>query len=1220
MKLSGDDSPSRVPPPLRAEVIVECLLEAVKDGAFFLLDPEGNIRHWNAGAERLFGYPAAAIIGHPFSELYPAEDHAAPPLQALLQTVLAEGRTALQGWRQRQDGSRFWAEITLVVVREATEALNGFAVIVRDRSASRRVEEALRASENRFRQLVEALPQLAWTSNTGGECDYLSPQWLTYTGIPAAAQLGYGWIAQLHPDDRDRALTDWKHAIETRNIFDSEFRIRRADGVYHWFSTRALPLLDEAGQLVKWFGSCTDIQEQRAMRDTLHQQAARMQLLADASQAFAEVGTDLQSLLERVVRITADAFDAFCAIALRAADDQWFHLNTMYDSDAELRDFIWQHWGAIPHRVDDSEMKRQLFSSGQPILMPTVDLQNLKKLISARSWLALEQLQVSSLIIVPLLLRGQVIGLFYLARHQSGQAAFDENALHLAQDLAERAALAIHNARLYADVQSELAGRRVAEEALRESQSQLHIALESGGLGLWVYDFANENLWWDDSTLKLFGLTREEVADGRLETFIARVHLEDRARVEQVRQAALRDGGMFYDEYRILRLDGQTLWISTRGSVITDATGKPLRMTGACVDISERKRAEMQLRLSEERFSRAFRSSPAAFLITRLEDGRILDVNDKYLALTGYRRDELLGNSTLDLQILNPQERNQIIQRLQKEGGQLREVETTIYARDGEPHAMLLSLEQIELDQEECLLALLFDITDRKRAQEAVQRFVACSPAVIYAINLTEAGFRHTWTSENMLALSGYRVEEAKGLDWWAAHLHPEDRQRVLAAHPFPYEIAHQILEFRFQRKDGSYFWVRDEKRLLRDAQGKAIEIVGSWSDITERVQLEEKLRHSQKMEAIGKLAGGIAHDFNNLLTVIMGYSELLLNDLSTEDPRRHHLQNIQQAGERATTLTRQLLAFSRKQILNPKVLDINEVVGTTEKMLHRLIGENIVLSTSYAPQIGTVKLDPNQLEQVIINLAVNARDAMPEGGRLLIETQDLMLDEAYSQLHPDIQPGRYAMIAISDTGIGMTPEVKAHLFEPFFTTKEVGKGTGLGLATVFGIVKQSGGYLEVYSAIGIGSTFKIYFPILETSVPFPPLGDSDEVPQLGTETILLVEDEEAVRSVAKLILETLGYQVLVASHGREALTIAESFSSTLHLLITDMVMPEMSGSQLAIILQGRQPDLKVLFMSGYIDDTLIREDILAAHQAFLQKPFSPLAFAKKVREVLDKE
>ena len=394
--------------------------------------------------------------------------------------------------------------------------------------------------------------------------------------------------------------------------------------------------------------------------------------------------------------------------------------------------------------------------------------------------------------------------------------------------------------------------------------------------------------------------------------------------------------------------------------------------------------------------------------------------------------------------------------------------------------------------------------------------------------------------------------------------------------------------------------------------------IHASYIDITERKKLEEQLRQSQRMESVGRLAGGIAHDFNNLLTVVTGYSELLLGQLAGDSPLRKDLEEIKRAGERAASLTQQLLAFSRRQVLQPKVLVLNEVVSRMEKMLRRLIGENVELRSNPGAELWSVKADPGQVEQVLVNLVVNARDAMPGGGKLVIETGNAILDEEYSRGHLPVQPGHYVMLAVSDTGVGMDEKTMSRIFEPFFTTKESGKGTGLGLSTVYGIVKQSGGYIWAYSEPGKGSTFKVYFPRTEDRAEDQPKATPPVEDLRGGNTVLVVEDEESIRKFACAVLGGYGYRVLEARDGEDALRVAGEHEVEIGLLLTDVIMPGMGGRELYDRISEQRPAIKVLFMSGYTDDAIVHHGVLDAGTSFLQKPFSAISLARKVKEVLE--
>jgi PAS domain S-box-containing protein len=409
------------------------------------------------------------------------------------------------------------------------------------------------------------------------------------------------------------------------------------------------------------------------------------------------------------------------------------------------------------------------------------------------------------------------------------------------------------------------------------------------------------------------------------------------------------------------------------------------------------------------------------------------------------------------------------------------------------------------------------------------------------------------------------------------------------------------------------------EAALHEISYGGAAADLAVLMDITGRRRLEDQLRQAQKMEAVGMLAGGIAHDFNNLLTIIAGYSQLILNSLGPSDPNRHSVEQIMKAGERAAALTKQLLAFSRRQVLQPRVLDVNKLVNGLSAMLRRLIGEDVELRLVLPGDLGTVSADPGQMEQVLMNLVVNARDAMPKGGILTVETKNVHLDQNYAGRHIAVKPGRYILLAVSDTGAGMDEATKARLFEPFFTTKASGKGTGLGLSTVFGIVKQSGGSVEVYSEPGKGTSVKVYLPRIDQPAAIEAEAARKKSGR-GSETILLVEDDEMVRTLVRETLVRDGYRILDASGPAEAKKISDQFKSPIQLMITDVVMPKVSGRELADQLTRRRPDMKVLYMSGYTDNAVLNNGILQKEVAFLQKPFTPALLTEKVRDVLEGE
>jgi two-component system cell cycle sensor histidine kinase/response regulator CckA len=514
------------------------------------------------------------------------------------------------------------------------------------------------------------------------------------------------------------------------------------------------------------------------------------------------------------------------------------------------------------------------------------------------------------------------------------------------------------------------------------------------------------------------------------------------------------------------------------------------------------------------------------------------------------------------------------------------------------------------------LVGVARDITGLKQADETIRRLSTAVGQSPTAVIITDPTGRIVYVNRKFTEITGYSSDEVVGKN-----------PRLLKSGKTSGEQYRQLWstilsgaiwrgEYQNRRKNGDFYWASATIAPVKDENGTITNFVATQEDVTETRSLEAQLRQAQKMEAVGRLAGGVAHDFNNLLTVITSYSQLLLEDMAAADPRRADLGEILRAATAAAELTRQLLAFSRQQVLEPRVLNLNDVLAAAGKMLQRLIGEDVALQLTLAPDLGNVKADPGQIEQVIMNLAVNARDAMPDGGKLTIETANIDLDTSYAAQHAVVTPGAYVLVTVTDTGSGMDEPTKARLFEPFFTTKEIGKGTGLGLATVYGIVKQSNGYIWVYSERGHGTSFKVYLPRV-SDMTAPAAEARPLFANGGTETILLAEDASGVRAAAEEILKRLGYTVLVANDGHTALELAAARTDTIHLLVTDVIMPEMSGRQLADRLQQQRPGLKVLYVSGYTDDAIVRHGMLEPGIAFLQKPFTPQTLARKVREVL---
>ncbi len=903
----------------------------------------------------------------------------------------------------------------------------------------------------------------------------------------------------------------------------------------------------------------------------------------------------------------------------------------------------------------------------------------------------------------------------------------------------------------------DITDRKRTEEMLRQSEEKYRTILENIEDGYYEVDLTGNFTFFNDSLCRMLGYSKNELIGMGNQQYTDQ---ENRKKLFEAFNRVYRTGEPITGfDWEVIRKDGAKVVGEASVSLLKDSKGQPIGFRGIARDITERKRAEEALTIEKQRFETLSKNAPFGMVMID-QDGTFKYINPKFIELFGYDLNDVPNGKTWFRKAFpDPPYRQEVISIWVRDleisrPGEKRSRTFTVTCKDGTEK--IINFIPVQLRTGENLMALE-DITDRKQAEEKIflsnerlNYLLSSTNAVIYAAK-PSGDYGATFISENVFQVTGYKSNEfIEESSFWFDHIHPEDQSWIEKEASKIFEKDLYGYEYRFQRKDGVYIWIRDEMRLVRDDKGEPLEIIGFWTDITEHklaeealresedryrlaiessndgvaivkgevhiyvnqrfaeifgyenpqeiigktytvsvhpddiemvreislkrqkgeavpsryefkgirkdgqeiyleasstkttykgepvalvylrdvterkkaekemLSLQDQLRQSQKMEAIGQLAGGIAHDFNNLLTVIKGNSELSLIDLEERDPLRENIEEIKGAADKAEQLTRQLLAFSRKQILEMKVLDLNQVMQRLDKMLRRILGEDIELKTFLPDFIWKVKVDPGQIEQVIINLAVNARDAMPDGGKLTIETANVELDEEYAHAHVAVTPGRYVMLSMSDSGVGMTPEVRERIFEPFFTTKEKSKGTGLGLSTVYGIVKQSGGNIWVYSEPGQGTTFKIYLPQVDEPLEEMKEGVVREVLQ-GNETILIVEDEEVVRKLAVRVLKKQGYKVLEAPDGGKAFMLCEAFKEPIHLILTDVVMPGMSGSKLVERLKEIHPEMKALYMSGYTDNAILHHGVLEPGINFIQKPFNVDGLARKVREVLDK-
>jgi len=856
---------------------------------------DGVITSWNPAAERLYGWSAAEAIGRPATDIVPPKQSA--ELMSIRERLArGEHTPPFETERVRKDGMPFPVSVTVSPVCDESGTVIGISKIVRDISAGKQVEQALRHSEAQHRALADGIPQLVWLADAEGAVQYCNARWLEYTGLSLDEVLGWGWVQALHPDDLATIRESWQSSAPSGATYEAEYRLRSADGNYRWFLDRGNAVRDDAGQIIRWVGTCTDIEAQK------QEQLAQSQLAA----------------------------------IVEASDD------AIVSTD---RLGVVQTWNSGAERVLGYAADR----------------------IVGRSFTCLSP--------------------EHLVDEQ--QAIFDRV----------------------------LAGAPV---------------------------------------------------HGAIATY--------------------------------LREDRQPVELSQTLSPIRDGGGRVVGISIISRDITEQQRLHAEHAALLARLRLYLSRSPMGCIITG-PDRRIREWNPAAAAILGYTAEEAVGRTIDELGIVSE-----------------------------------------------------------------------------------------------------------------AARAHVESIRARLLAGDMSAHCADENVT-----KDGRTIFCEWYNTPLLEPDGAFAGSLSMFVDTTDKRHLETQLRHAQKMEGIGQLAGGIAHDFNNMLAVICGYTEMVLGNLSSVHPSRGHLVEIQKAADRAAALTRQLLAFSRRQLLAPKVLELNDLVLNLDTMLRRLIGEDIEFITLTEPAPGWVKADPGQLEQVLVNLVVNARDAMSDGGSMILKTEQVYLDAEFVTSHPGVQPGPHVVLSVRDSGSGMNGDTLSRIFEPFFTTKEVGKGTGLGLSTVYGIVTQSGGCVEVDSEVGHGSVFRVFLPSVA-----PPEGVEEQVrtPILptGSETVMVVEDEPMVRGFAVEVLRGVGYTVLQARHGDEALDMILSHREPIHLLLTDVVMPRMSGPVLAERVRSLRPETAVLFMSGYTDEAILSPGGTASGAELLQKPFGPRLLAERVRRVLDKQ
>ena len=1250
----------------RSETLLRAVVEGTTD-AVFVKDCDGRYLLANEATASFIGRPVDEVLGRDDRELFPATD--AERLMANDRTIMAGDKVVNLEETITSAGAKRTYHATKAPLRDATGRVSGLIGVARDMTERRAIEDALRVSDDQYRELANAIPQIVWTASPDGAVTHLNSKTVEYTGLAETDLTGWSWQSVIHSDDVTGAVSEWSLALRDCVPRTFEMRIRRTDGEYRWHIVRQLPLRNAAGEIESWVGTCTDVDDLKQTKSTLRETESRLkeaQKIARSGSWNWEPATNRVSWSDAEFELfglkpgsAQPSFDAF--LALLHPDDRGIAIARVEAIVAGASEFsndvriirpdgqcIWIHSRARATRDTDQRI----------ILVEGTD-QDITDMVLAKQQLQAERDRFEKLMeAVPVAIcsfqlapDGRVtmpyasprieticgISPAALARDAAGifSTIHPDDVEHMHTVVAEslksmtlwRSEFRVHSpvlgeiwvegcsapvrlsdgSVLWHGYVNDVTARKQVDDALRASERRLRLALEAAGSIAFTWDIPHDAVTRYFSNEPALPVTAERL--GTLNDVRKHVHPDDLPEFDSRLAACLASGAEYRNGYRVVRPDGAIVTLAEYGYLDRAADGSPLCLTGISIDITERVAATEALRASETRYRQLVDFLPTAIFV--YANDRILYANPAFLRMIGANSvDELLGSSLFD--IAHPTAHDAIHRRndlMSQSGTAGPGFEKRVVRKDGRSVPVYSVAAPLSGFGQPATLVALSDLTARERATQLLRSVLSSVGDTILTINE-----RGVIRSANPAAIRqfGYTEDELIGRN-----------VSILMNEPFSQEHEGYLLsylktgvakvigigrEFECLRRDGTHFPA--ELTVTEFSLEGERFFTGVLRDITERQRLQSQFIQSQKMEAVGRLAGGIAHDFNNLLTIISGYCELLMmSDIPVGDKHRESIATIRDAGERAASLTQQLLAFSRKAVIEPKLIDLNELVSDSVKLLRRLIGEDISLALLTAPKPIVIKADPGQLEQVIMNLVVNARDAMPTGGRLTIETSTVLSTEGSG--------AEWACLSVSDTGQGMSDEVKEKIFEPFFTTKGVGQGTGLGLAVVHRVVSQNGGKISIETNVGVGTTFQILLP-LTMEPPSKTLVDSTRYASRGTETVLLVEDDQAVRRITRIALQAQGYTVLEASGGAAGLEQARTYPGEIHLLISDVVMPEMGGRQLLDAVRKHRPDLRVLFMSGYTDDAVLLHGVVEATDAFLQKPFTPLSLARKVREVID--
>ena len=1053
----------------------------------------------------------------------------------------------------------------------------------------------LREGEDRYHFLADAVPLVIWTAKPDGCIDYYNKTWFDYTGLSLAETENWGWRAVIHPDDLQRCIDRWTHSFTTGEDYQIEYRFKRgSDGTHRWFLGRASARRDEAGAIVQWVGTCTDIDDQKRAEGGLRN--AQLELATQVAERTVELQHSNQALQAEVAghrraeRELTESNEKFRQLTDNIADVFWIRSPDMrelhYVSPAFAR--IW------------GRPVGSLYAHPERWLEYAVP-EDRERLVNVFAAMANGALNVE---------------VEYRIMRPDGEIRWVRTRGFQVRNAAGGVVRLV-------GIVSDITESKRTEEILQRQKAELQVLFDIIPAMIWFKDTSNNVLRVNERAAKAAGKTVAEI--------------EGRASVENYPE----DAAKFYaDDLAVIQSgvqklgiveslpgpNGGKLWVQTDKVPFRDQYGNVTGIVVMAHDVTERKRVEESLRL----LSSAVEQSTESILITEANlnwpGPKIVFVNPAFTRMTGYAAAEVMGKTPRVLQ--GPRTSRDVLGRLRQslDRGDVFEGETTNYRKDGTEYEQEWQIAPIRTPAGKVThyVALQRDVTARKRIEEALResetRYRGFFEQAAVGVAEVAIDGHFVLINQRFADIAGRTREELLGCTFQEI-THPDDLANNVESlrQLHAGEISTYTTKKRYLRKDGATVWVNLTVSLIAGSSGQTKHFLAMAVDITESKQLEGQLFQSQKLETVGKLAGGIAHEFNSIMTAIIGQSELLLAELPGAGAQAAHAIEIRAAAERAAVLTRQLLAYGRKQILQPKVLDLNIFLAGMTSTIRNLVGPGVEVRLRPGSGLKAVKIDPGQMEQVVVNLAMNAADAMPNGGKLTLETASLTFQPDDTHGVPDLKAGDYVKVAMTDTGTGMSELAKGRAFEPFFTTKGVGEGTGLGLSTCYGIIKQSGGHISIDSVPGHGTTFNLYLPQIEATAPNPgKVADPSELPK-GSETILLVEEDPDLREMSAGLLRRLGYTVLAVGNDAEAVRlILTGESRPVDLLLMEVGRVQPGGRSLPERLKDSEPNLRIIHTTTHTEDTGESRGPARTGGDFLLKPFTPSALARKVRHVLD--